>query len=55
MAAAADPNDLISAAAETEGSFLAVEGINRIEQFKVYIESRKAEITAKDPTLKKKV
>jgi len=54
MAAAAYPDDLISAAAETQESFLAVEGINRIEQFKLYIESKRAHYTAKDPTLEKK-
>ena len=52
MAAAAD--GLISLAGTNQGSFLAVEGIRTINQFKAYIETKRGEFTKKDSRLKSK-
>ena len=46
-----DQDMLISTAAAMKDSFLYINGIDRIEKFKVYIESKRAEFTAKDPSL----
>ena len=49
-----DQDKLIIEAYKTERSFLAVEGIDRIEKFKAYIKLKRKEFTAKDPTLRGK-